>query len=106
MHYIELYIFALNLYSNSLNHFIWKILLSPNFQGGEMPVLPPPPADAHARRLPWQAKCKKWAPLLACISVISILLIFSRFLFLAFGKVSRSVSGDFGCQCGRVQLIA
>jgi len=26
MHYIELYIFALDLYSNSLNHFIWKRL--------------------------------------------------------------------------------
>jgi len=26
MHYTELYIFALDLYSNSLNHFIWKRL--------------------------------------------------------------------------------
>jgi len=26
MHYIELYIFALDLYSNILNHFIWKRL--------------------------------------------------------------------------------
>jgi len=26
MHYIELYIFVLDLYSNSLNHFIWKRL--------------------------------------------------------------------------------
>ena len=26
MHYIELYIFALDLYSNTLNHFIWKRL--------------------------------------------------------------------------------
>ena len=34
---------------------------------------------------PWQAKCKNWAPLLACISVFKFLLIF-RFLFLAFFK--------------------
>jgi len=26
MHYIELYIFVLGLYLNSLNHFIWKKL--------------------------------------------------------------------------------
>jgi len=26
MHYIELYIFALDLFSNNLNHFIWKRL--------------------------------------------------------------------------------
>jgi len=41
-----------------------------------------------ARRPPWQAKCKKWAPLLACISVFSIMLIFSRFCFQRFSKIS------------------
>jgi len=39
-----------------------------------------------ARRPPWQAKCKKWVPLLHCILVFSFLLIFSRFLFLVFFK--------------------
>ena len=35
---------------------------------------------------PWQTKCKKWAPLLASISLFGILLIFTRFLFSAFFK--------------------
>ena len=39
---------------------------------------------------PCQAKCKKWGPLLTCISVFSILVIFSRFLFLVFSKISQS----------------
>jgi len=51
-----------------------------------------------ARRSLWQANCKKWARLLPCISIFSILLIFSRFLCLAFFKKFIGVfSGDFGC---------
>jgi len=39
-----------------------------------------------ARHPAWQVKCKKWAPLLACISAFSVHLIFSKILFLAFLK--------------------
>ena len=60
-------------------------------------------AGVRAAPPPRKAKCKKWAPLLACISVINILLIFSKFLFLAFSKISRSV---FGYWYRRVQLFA
>jgi len=35
---------------------------------------------------PWQAKCKKWVPLLACISVFSFLLCVCKILCLAFFK--------------------
>ena len=57
---------------------------------------------------PWQAKYEKW-PLLACISVFSILLIFNRFLFLAvfkdFSECFPVISG-VGTDRSRIQLIA
>jgi len=46
---------------------------------------------------PWQAKCKKWAPLFACISGFCFLLIFVGFVFSVFQKFLVVFSGDFGC---------
>ena len=58
-------------------------------------------------RPPWQAKCKKWAPVLVCISVFNILLIFSSFLFFCVSqKFLGVVSGNSGCEYRGIQLIA
>ena len=80
LHYSELRDFAQNVkygfYTNLSSETDRYRLTTRGVTEGEQGCAPPP----------WQAKCKKWAPLLACISVFNIVLIFRRVLCLAFFK--------------------